>query len=103
MLVVPLLALDSPELSLELMNGHVNTPIGILTLFGTDENLAVLGFGNDFHARIATLASVYYHLHPIDAAVILGKLSRLFLCVLSDSFGYFDMFTGNCKKQDHSP
>jgi hypothetical protein len=97
MLIVTLLALDSPELSFELVNGHINAPIGILARFGADENLAVLGFGNDFHARIATLAAIYDHLDPIDAVVVFGKLGRLLLRVPSDSFGYFDMFTGDCE------
>jgi hypothetical protein len=103
MFVVPLLALDSSELAFKLMNCHINAFIGIIARLGANENLAMLGFGNHFHARIATLVSVYDHLDPGDAVIILGKLGGLPLGVRPDSFGYFDMFTGNCKKQDHSP
>jgi hypothetical protein len=103
MFVVPLLALDSSELAFELVNCHINAFIGIIARLGANENFAVLGFGNYFYARIATLVPVYDHLDPGDAVVILGKLGGLLLGVRSDSFGYFDMFTGDCEKQDHSP
>jgi hypothetical protein len=102
-LVVSLLALCSPELSFKLMNGHIDAPVSILTSFGTDENMAVLGFRDNLHARIATLATVYNHFDPIDTIVVLGKLRSLFLRVPSDSFGYVDMFTADCEKQNYSP
>jgi hypothetical protein len=103
MLVVTLLALDSPKLPFELVNGHINTPIGILARLGADENLAVLGFGNDFHTRVAALVAVNDYFDPIDAVIVLGKLGGLFLGMPSNSFGYLDVFAADCKKQIYSP
>jgi hypothetical protein len=103
MLVVALLAFDLPELSLKLVNGHVNTPIRILTFFGANENLTVLGLGDNFHARITALVAVYYHFDSIDAVIILWKFGGFLLGVRSDRFGYFDMFAADCKKQVFSP
>jgi hypothetical protein len=102
-LVVSLLALCSPELSFKLMSSHIDAPVSILASFGTYENLAVLGFRYNLHARIATLATIYNYFDPTDAIVVLGKLGSLFLRVPPDSFGYFDMFTADCEKQNYSP
>jgi len=103
MFVVSFLALCPPQLSFELMNGHVNAPVGILTGFGADKDLAVLGPGNYLDGRTAARAAVYNHFNPVDAVVVLGKLGSLLLCMASDSFGYFDVFARNCEKQDYSP
>jgi len=102
-LVVSLLALYSPELSLKLMNGHINAPVGILACFATNKNLAVLGLRNNLHVRITALVAVYNHFDPIDTTVVFGKFGSLFICVPSDSFCYFNMFTADCKKQYYSP
>jgi hypothetical protein len=101
--VVSFPALFSSELSFKLVNGHINAPVGILACFGANKNLAVLGFRDNLHARVATLVAVYNHLNSIDTIVILGKLGSLCLGMASDSFGYFDMFAADSKKQDHSP
>jgi hypothetical protein len=87
--VVSFPALFSSELSFKLVNGHINAPVGILACFGANS--------------VATLVAVYNHLNPIDTIVILGKLGSLCLGMASDSFGYFDMFAADGKKQDYSP
>jgi len=85
------------------MNGHVNAAISIFTCLGANENLAVLGPCDYLYAGTTTLATIDNYLYLIDAIVVLGKLGSLFFGVLSDSFGYFDMFTTNRKKQNCSP
>jgi hypothetical protein len=103
MLVVALFALDPPELSFKLVNGHIDAPIGVLARFGADENLAVLGLGNDFHTRVTALVAVNDYFDSIDAVIVLRKLGGLFLGVPSNSFGYLDVFAADCKKQIYSP
>ena len=85
------------------MDGYINTAVSIFTPFGANENLAVFGPGNYLHTRITALPAVYNHFNLINTIVVLGKLGGLFLCVLSNSFRYVDMFTADCKKQNCSP
>jgi len=95
--VVSLLALCPPELPFKFMNSHIDAPVSIFSCFGTDEYLAVHGSCNYFHARTTTLAAIYNNFNLIDAVIVLGKLGCLLLCMLFDSFCYFDMFTADCK------
>jgi hypothetical protein len=101
--VASFLALGPPKLPLKLMDGHINTAVSILTCFGANENLAVLSPCNYLHADITTLFAVNNHFDLIDTIVVLGKLGSFFLRVPFDSFGYFDMFTADCEKQNYSP
>ena len=103
MLVISLLTFCPPELPFELMNSHINAPVSIFTCFSADKYLAVLGSCNYFYARTTALAAIYYNFNLVDAVIILGKLGCLLLCMLFDSFCYFDMFTADCKKQYYSP
>jgi hypothetical protein len=102
-LVIPLFALESPELSLQLMDGHIDTPVRILPCFGPYKNLAVLGSGNNLHACTAPLAPIDNHFNLIDTVVVPRQLGGLFLGVLFHRIRYFNMFAADCKKQNDSP
>jgi hypothetical protein len=101
--IITFLAFCSPELSLDLMNGHIDAAVNVFSFFGTNENFAVFGPGDYLNTGAATLITVYNYLHLIDTIVVLCKLGCFFFRVFSDSFRYFDVFTTDCKKQDHSP
>ena len=101
--VIPFLALCFSQLSLQLMNGHINAPVGVFTRFGSHKNLAVLCPGNDLNTRASSLGAVDDHFDLIDAIVVFRKLGCFLLSMCLDRFRYFDMFAANCKKQNRSP
>ena len=103
MFVVSFFALCPPELPFKFMDSHINASVSIFTCFSSNKNLAALGSCNYFNARTTTPAAIYNNFNLIDAIIVLGKLGNLFLCMFFDRFGYFDMFTTDCNKQNYSP
>jgi hypothetical protein len=101
--VVPLFAFSSSELSFELVNGHINALVGVLSFFFADENFVVLGAGDNLHADTAAFVAVNDDLDPIDAVIVPGQLRCLFLGMSLDSFGYLNVFTTNSEQQSCSP
>lgn len=103
MFVVSFFGFFSSELSFELVDGYIYALVGIFTAFGCDEDFAVLAASDYFDACAASLVSVDNDLDLIDAVVIFWKLRGLFLCMASDSFGYFYVFSCNSEKQGDPP
>lgn len=102
-LVISFFALCFSQLSFQLMNGHVNTPVGIFPRFGSYKYLAVLGPSNNLNTRASSLGAIEDHLDLINAIVVFRKFGCFLLGMGLDRFRYFDMFTANCKKQNRSP
>lgn len=102
-LVISFFALCFSQLSFQLMNGHVNTPVGVFPRFGSHKHLAVLGPSNNLNTRASSLGAIDYHFDLIDAIVVFWKFGCFLLGMRPDRFRYFDMFAANCKKQNRSP
>jgi len=101
--VVPLLALGPSKLAFQLTRSQIYTSVNILAGLGANKNLAMLCPCNYLHTGISARLAIDNYLDLIDAVVVLRKLRSLLLGMASDSFGYVEMFTSNCKKQNYSP
>jgi hypothetical protein len=102
-LVIAFFAFSSSKLPFQFVNGHIDTPISVLTRLGPDKNLAVLGPCDDLDRGTIALAGVHENLDLVNAVVVLGQLGRFVLRVISDCFRNFDVFAADCEKQNQSP
>jgi hypothetical protein len=63
----------------------------------------VLASRYDFHAGLAAFTAVYYHFNLIYTVVVPRQLISLFLRMVFDCLGYFDVFAGDSEKHLESP
>jgi len=102
-LIVSFPGFFSSELSFKFVYSQVNTPVNIISTFGSDENFAMFGPCDNFHAVLPSVATINDDFNLIDAVIKLCHFCGFLLCVIFDSFSYVDVFSGNVKKQDNSP